>query len=236
MNPLELTGRSRTHIVDLEQPKCALHYGAVTSFLAMRDAAHAAGIDLQAASSYRDYERQRLIWNRKWRGERPLHARDGRLLDHASLSEAERVDAILCWSALPGGSRHHWGTDLDVIDAAALPDGYQLQLLPAEYAGDGIFARLTEWLDGNMGRFGFFRPYGSDRGGAGIEPWHLSYAPLAREAIEALSLSVLRSVIVEADLLGKETVLERLPEIYTRFILGVDPPGVPGRRERPALA
>ena len=46
--------------------------------------------------------------------------------------------------------------------------------------------RLNSWLDVNMGRFGFFRPYGSDRGGAGIEPWHLSYAPVARDAVEAL--------------------------------------------------
>ena len=32
MNELELTGRARTHIVDLERPRCALHYAAATSF------------------------------------------------------------------------------------------------------------------------------------------------------------------------------------------------------------
>ena len=87
-----------------------------------------------------------------------------------------------------------------------------------------------------MHRFGFYRPYGSDRGGAGIEPWHLSYAPVAREAIEGLSLSVLRTAILQGDMLGKETVLERLPEIYTRFILAVDPPGAAGRPGTPARA
>jgi LAS superfamily LD-carboxypeptidase LdcB len=236
MNALELTGRSRTHIIDIDPPACSLHYEAVTSFLAMRDAALREGIDLQAVSSYRDHARQLTLWNRKWRGERPLYGRDGGVLDHASLSEAERVDAILAWSAVPGGSRHHWGSDLDVIDANALPQGYQVQLLPGEYASDGPFARLTAWLDRNMGRFGFFRPYGSDRGGAGIEPWHLSYAPVANEAMEALSLSVLRSAIAQSDMLGKDCVLERLPEIYTRFILAVDPPCATGRREKPGLA
>lgn len=237
MNPLELTGRASTHVVEIDAPKCALHYEAVASFLAMRDAASAAGIDLQAVSSYRDYHRQLTIWNRKWRGERPLYDREGRLLDTARLSDSDRVDAILCWSAIPGGSRHHWGSDLDVMDAAALPPGYQVQLLPSEYAPDGVFARLTAWLDANMGRFGFFRPYGSDRGGAGIEPWHLSYAPVAREAIEALSLSVLRAAILQGDMLGKDAVLERLPEIYTRFVLTIDPPNVAvGRRETTALA
>ena len=236
MNSLELTGRARTHIIELEQPRCALHFEAVASFLSMRDAAQRAGIDLQAVSSYRDYERQLQLWNRKWRGERPLYARDGSLLDHSSLSEAGKVDAILAWSAIPGGSRHHWGSDIDVIDAAAMPPGYQVQLLPNEYASQGVFARLTRWLDEHMARYGFFRPYGSDRGGAGIEPWHLSYAPVANEAMEALSLSVLRAAITQGDMLGKDAVLERLPEIYTRFILAVDPPCATGHRERPARA
>jgi LAS superfamily LD-carboxypeptidase LdcB len=236
MNARELTGRARTHIIEIEQPRCALHFEAVTSFLALRDAAARDGIDLRAVSSYRDFDRQVALWNRKWRGERALHARDGRPLDHAQLSEQQLVDAILAWSAIPGGSRHHWGTDVDVIDQAAMPEGYQVQLLPSEYARDGVFARLTAWLDGHMSRFGFFRPYGSDRGGAGVEPWHLSYAPIASEAMEALSLSVLRTAIVQGDMLGKEAVLDRLPEIYTRFILAIDPPFGPARRGRPALA
>ena len=236
MNALELTGRSRTHVIDLDPPRCSLHFEAVASFLAMRDAAAAEGIDLQAISSHRDFERQLTLWNRKWRGERPLYSRDGRLLDHSTLSDNEKVDAILSWSAIPGGSRHHWGSDIDVIDAAAMPAGYQVQLLPVEYAPDGVFARLTAWLDRNMARFGFFRPYGSDRGGAGVEPWHLSYAPVANEAIEALSLSVLRAAIAQGDMLGKDAVLDRLPEIYTRFILAVDPPVATGRRDTTVLA
>jgi LAS superfamily LD-carboxypeptidase LdcB len=236
MNARELTGRARTHIIEIEQPRCALHFEAVTSFLALRDAAARDGIDLRAVSSYRDFDRQVALWNRKWRGERMLYARDGRPLDHARLSEQQLVDAILAWSAIPGGSRHHWGTDVDVIDQAAMPEGYEVQLLPSEYARDGVFARLTGWLDRHMSRFGFFRPYGSDRGGAGVEPWHLSYAPIASEAMEALSLSVLRTAIVQGDMLGKEAVLDRLPEIYTRFILAIDPPFGPARRGRPALA
>jgi LAS superfamily LD-carboxypeptidase LdcB len=224
MNELELTGRTRTHIVDLDAPRCSLHYEVVASFLPMRDEAAGAGIDLRPISSFRDFERQLLLWNRKWRGERPLYDRAGAQLDAARLSDAQRVDAILCWSAVPGGSRHHWGSDLDVIDAAAMPDGYQVQLLPSEYAPDGVFGKLSLWLDRNMHRYGFHRPYASDRGGAGIEPWHISYGPVARRATEELSLPVLRRAIVASDLLGKEVVLDRLPEIYTRFMLAVDSP------------
>jgi LAS superfamily LD-carboxypeptidase LdcB len=230
MNELELTGRARTHVVELERPRCRLHYAAATSFLAMRDAAAEAGIDLAAASSFRDFERQLHIWNAKWRGERPLLDRGGRPLDAVALDEAARIDAILCWSALPGGSRHHWGTDCDVIDAAAMPDGYRVQLVPEEYAPGGVFERLTPWLDEHMGRFGFYRPYASAHCGAGMEPWHLSYWPVASEALERLTLSVLRRAVAGSAILGKDQVLERLPEIYTRFILAVDPVGPPAAR------
>lgn len=222
MNEFELTGRARTHVVELAEPRCILHYEVVAAFLAMRDAAALDGIDLVARSSFRDFDTQVSIWNRKWAGEKPLYDRDGRLLDRKSIAESDVVDAILCWSAVPGGSRHHWGSDVDVIDAAAVPAGYSVELLPSEYAATGIFARLSAWLDANMRRFGFFRPYSTDRGGVSPEPWHLSYAPVSLPALESLSLSMLRRVLEASSIAGKPHVLARLPEIYTRFLLAVD--------------
>lgn len=224
MNELELTGRATTHVVTLEQLKCSLHFEAITSFLAMRDAAARAGIDLQLRSGFRDFATQLIIWNRKWRGERALLGRDGAPLDHARLSPDELLDAILVWSAIPGGSRHHWGSDIDVIDGAATSSGYQVQLTTAEYAADGIFGRLSAWLNEHAASFGFFRPYRTDRGGVSPEPWHLSYAPVSMRALEALSLATLRRVLEQSDIAGKPQVLARLPEIYTRFLLAIDLP------------
>ena len=149
------------------------------------------------------------------------------------LSDSETVDVILCWSAIPGGSRHHWGSDVDVIDAAAVPPGYTVELVPSEYAMDGIFGRLSQWLDPNMRRFGFFQPYRTDRGGVSPEPWHLSYAPVSQAALESLSLSTLRRVLETSSIEGKSHVLARLPEIYTRFLLSVDGPGLVICRKRP---
>ena len=108
--------------------------------------------------------------------------------------------------------------------AASVPAGYKVELLPAEYAATGIFARLSAWLDANMHRFGFFKPYRTDRGGVSPEPWHLSYAPVSMPALESLSLSMLRQVLDASAIAGKPHVLARLPEIYTRFMLAVDAP------------
>src|SRR6476469_7311438 len=146
MDPLELTVRARTHIEQLEDPRVALHRDAVAPFLAMRAAAADEGIDLLPYSAFRDFAAQVEIWNRKFRGERPLYDRDGTVSDHASLSAEELVEAFLVSSAVPVASRHHLGSEIDVFDAAALPADYRVKLLPEEYASDGVFAKLAAWL------------------------------------------------------------------------------------------
>jgi len=225
MNEFELTGRAQTHVVTLDRLHCAVHYSAATSLLAMADAATQAGIKLGVRSAFRNFDTQLLIWNRKWRGERTLLSRNSEPLNHSSLQPDELLDAILSWSAIPGGSRHHWGSDIDLIDEATVPEGYQVQLVSSEYAADGIFNRLNEWLNDHAAEFGFFRPYRSDRGGVMPEPWHFSYAPVSMPALEALSLANLRRVLEATEIEGKQQVLARLPEIYTRFLLNIDMPG-----------
>lgn len=224
MNEMELTGRARTHVVQRDDLRAALQRDTLEAFLAMREAAAQAGISLSVFSSFRDFDAQVSIWNRKYRGERPLYARDGTLRVHAQLSEEELLDAILAWSALPGASRHHWGTDLDVYDERAMPTGYRVQLLPGEYSAGGVFAALTGWLDENLERFGFFRPYDADRGGVLPEPWHLSYTPVARTAASLLTPEVVERALIGTDLLGLDLVLERLPGLYRRYVTNVAAP------------
>lgn len=193
----------------------------------MRVAAWAeVGIDLIPVSSFRDFDRQLGIWNGKMRGERPLLDRMGRALDASRLDLDARIDAILAWSALPGGSRHHWGTDFDAIDAAAVTQGYIPRLVPEEYSIGGPFEVLSLWLGANARRFGFGRPYEEALGGVQPEPWHLSYAPIADRALVELTPEVLRAQWDDAasegrTMDGAERVIERLPELHARYIANV---------------
>lgn len=223
-NALELTGRARSHVVEIAEPHAVLHPAVAAALGRMRAAAARDGIDLAPASSFRDFATQARIWNEKWTGRRALLDRHGRALAAARLAPAARVDAILTWSAPPGASRHHWGTDLDVYDRAALPAGAALGLVPEEYGPAGPFARLTAWLDAHMGRFGFYRPYATDRGGVRPEPWHLSHYPTAREASRRFRLATLRAAIAGAELEGREALLQGLPAVYARYVRSVDPP------------
>ncbi len=224
MNAEELTGQSRTHIAEVPDPACSLHVHAVLPFTRLRRAAADAGFDLRPQSSFRDFARQLAIWNGKFSGERPVYDAAGRALDVALLSPADRVSTILLWSALPGASRHHWGTDLDLIDAAAVAPGDRVQLTGEEFTGAGPFAPLAAWLDENAGRFGFFRPFRGIRSGVQAEPWHYSFAPVAEMARRALEPQVLRSAIGAAPLLGKAEVLSRLDELHAHYVASIDLP------------
>jgi LAS superfamily LD-carboxypeptidase LdcB len=224
LNSLELTGRATTHVGSVPELACTLHYDAVAATLALREAARADGIELAVVSGFRDFERQVTIWNAKFRGERPLLDRLERAIDASCLDERGRVDAILLWSALPGASRHHWGTDIDVVDRAATAADYRPRLTAEEFTPAGPYARLDGWLASNMGRFGFFRPYAVDCGGVQPEPWHLSYAPISVPALAALSPEVLTEAIASSGIHGREHVLSRLTELHARFVASVSSP------------
>jgi len=202
--------------------KFRLHPEAHDAFLHLQsDAKNEEGIDLQIASGFRSFERQLAIWNRKMNGELPVLDDHGKALDVRALTERERVFAALRWSALPGASRHHWGTDVDVYDAAVtLPEGYRLQLTQQE--AHDYFHHLHHWLDERIASntaHGFFRPYAEDRGGIAPELWHLSYAPVANIFHKAFSIDELAGILRATDIALKEVILQNLPEIHQRFIV-----------------
>ena len=220
-NEFELTGRAATHIVQCDDLRAAVHRDALEPFLALKAAAAIDGIELEIASGFRDFAAQLRIWNMKYRGERPLYDAAGNVRDHSRLDALELISGILSWSALPGASRHHWGTDIDVIDRAAMPDGYRYRLVPEEYAAGGVFARLNAWLGENISRFEFFRHYAAFQGGVYPELWHLSHAPTAAVALQMLTPALVATALSEADFLGKENVLARLPEIYRDYVVNI---------------
>lgn len=220
-----LFGLNDSHVILEPVSGQLLHPEALVAFDQLRREARAAGFDPKVVSGFRDFERQRLIWNGKACGERPLLDSAGQPLDVAHMSPEETVFAILRWSALPGGSRHHWGTDFDVIDAAAVPEDYRVQLTPEEVADEGVFGPFHCWLDERIASgqsFGLFRPYAEDRGGVAPERWHLSYAPRAREFQELLTPETLRAQLQacqrEGDLALADAVCGNMEAIFQRFV------------------
>ncbi|MCA2014880.1 M15 family metallopeptidase [Vibrio tritonius] len=222
MTPAQLTGQSNEHLVEVlvGQKSFLMHPNVRDDLLALQAAAHNAGFLCHIASGFRPFERQLAIWNRKMSGETPLLDEFSQPLDSHKLSDEEKVWAILRWSALPGASRHHWGTDFDLFDRLAIPEGTTLQLEPDEYL-EGHQQRFYLWLKDNAEQFGFFFPFQGKGNGVAFEPWHVSHRITANTCSMQFSLAILTAQIEQAPILGKEVILQRLQTIYTDYVTNI---------------
>jgi len=224
----QLTGLDDSHLVTLRGGH-RLCDEVAAAFTALQADARKAGFELAIASSFRSFARQLTIWNGKASGARPVYDDRGRAVAMGVLSPPEQLHAILRYSAIPGTSRHHWGTDLDIYDAGAVAPDYTLQLSPQEVAVGGVFDPLHCWLDERIAAGesrGFFRPYALDRGGVAPERWHLSYAPLSAGCSEQLTGELLQSCWdcerSSAALLLHDEIEAELPRIMARYVAVAD--------------
>ena len=198
---------------------------AAQAFVRLQARALTQGFVLQAASSYRSYASQLAIFNAKWRGDRQVLDDFDRVLNRQDHTSEEWLHRILRFSALPGTSRHHWGTEVDIFDPTLIPEGESLKLIPSEYGSGGYFASLTRWLDGAIKEGvseDFARPYHTDKGGVAVEPWHLSYRPRAEQlrvyqTPAALSEAWEKWPALRPD--GFELILDCLEEIFEQYVV-----------------
>ncbi|OOF61360.1 M15 family metallopeptidase [Rodentibacter pneumotropicus] len=219
-----LTGKSREHLVNLPCPFSTNHFlqkEAILAFQSLQQCAVKNGFNLQPASSFRDFQRQQLIWNGKFSGERKVHDDEGHGLDLTLLDDWQKCQAILRWSALPGGSRHHWGTEIDIFDTDLLPQGQSLQLEPWEYEKGGYFFELSEFLIENLPHFDFTLPFMQQPIGKkiGREPWHISYLPLAELARMQFSPEILLHSWQNEEIGGKDILRKHIDQIFEQFMV-----------------
>ena len=123
------------------------------------------GIPFRVVSATRNFYSQKGIWEGKWTGRRKVQ---GLYLPRSHPNAYKRGLLILRYSSMPGTSRHHWGTDVDINN------------LTNAYFKSGQGAILFRWLRKNAATYGFCQPYTAGRkAGYQEERWHWSYRPLA---------------------------------------------------------
>ena len=176
--------------------KMYLRIEALDAFSKMREAALLDKIDLKIASAARNFDYQKNLWNNKWNA--------------LTTDEAGRFKKILEYSAVPGTSRHHWGTDIDIN--AATPEYFRTQ------KGASVY----EWLNKNASLFGFCQPYNAKGPGRPTgyneEKWHWSYLPLAKDFTQKY-----KNLIKESDIsgfLGDENALGQ--NLINNYVLGIN--------------
>ena len=222
INEDDVTGQSNRYIECWQMDnQLLLHAKVISPLTHLQQAAATAGFDLQVVSGYRSFDDQLLLWNDKFQGRRKVLNDEGEAVDMQALSPLARIQAVMRWTALPGASRHHWGTDFDIYDKAAISSNYRFKLTPDEYTGSGPFAPMMLWLTQYLAEqtnVGFCQPYTVDRKGIAPEPWHISYQPVACYYQRALCLRMVRECIENSQCAEKMTVIKYLLFLFNRYI------------------
>jgi len=201
-NPMEHPDFVKVEAEFSAKPGMYLHKEAYEAFKKMFYAAKKCGVDLKLISSTRSFAYQRGIWERKWRSDK-----------YNAFPESKRCLEIMKYSAMPGASRHHWGTDIDLND------------LNNSHFAEGKGKDVYEWLQTHGATYGFHQPYTAKtkgRTGYEEEKWHWTYLPLSSKL-----LKLYNEKITAADLSGfsgDKFVSElKIVEVYVN---GVELPAV----------
>lgn len=198
-----------------------LHKAAFEDFQKMEKAAKADGINLTILSSLRDFDHQLAIWNGKASGERVIRDDDEMIVNIMDFSKEEIMRAIMRFIAVPGLSRHHFGTDVDLFDKDAIEEGVRVSLVASEYEPEGPFAKLSQWLVQNCEDYGFYLPYSHDNGKLAREPWHISHKATVQEHTDKMTYDFMLPFyeqFTEKEFQLVEQVKEHLEEIIADYV------------------
>lgn len=206
-----------------QETRFKLEAKTALAFEAMAAKAALEGIHLAICSAYRPFDRQLAIWNAKASGKRVVLDAYEQPIDIEGLSDDQLIDLILLWSALPGASRHHWGTDIDVFDANQI-DVKALRLIEAEYIEGGPCAKLHTWLKENARDFGFYFPFQRGQSAVSAEPWHISYFPVSQLLLPQFDTNELAILLKNSEMLLKDAVLNRLNTLVDEYVRRIATP------------
>jgi LAS superfamily LD-carboxypeptidase LdcB len=208
----ELIGKGNVNIVG-DSYTSKMHRDTAVALKSMREAAALENIKIEVVSAYRSFQRQKEIFEGKY----VRFTSEG-------LTPLKAIEKIIAYSTIPGTSRHHWGTDIDIIDGNAPRPKSVLQ--PKNFHGKGPFCKLKEWLNVHSESFGFYEVYTDNphRKGFEYEPWHFSYAPISKPMLVAYRELDLKKVFQEEKIKGSAHFTD---DFITRYrkqnILDINP-------------
>lgn len=186
-----------------------LRRDVMDAFVKMFEAARTGGITLQIRSATRNFEAQKKIWEDKWFGRRILE--DGTNAMKDIPDEKTRALKILEYSSMPGTSRHHWGTDID------------LNAFTNDYFESGEGLKIYTWLQENARLYGFCQTYTSfdTQRPTGYQPekWHWSYVPVSAGLTEWAGKNL--DDVMISGFAGSHTAKEI--HIVEKYVLGIHP-------------
>jgi len=157
------------------------------------------GISIKVISAYRNFNHQNRIWKRKYQ----------QFISQGYSAKAA-VNKVLEYTAIPGTSRHHWGTDVDLSTDDNLLNKKK---------------KLSHWMDENAHKYGFYRVYTNNklRDGYNYESWHYSYRNLSKPMLQQYYKLDLEKVLKNQNIKGNKYFTKQFIRNYIQNnILGIN--------------
>ncbi len=190
-----------------------MHQKAYSSFIKMQSRAYKEKISIKVVSAYRSFEKQKQIFENKYSK-----------FTSEGMTPQQAISKIIEYSTIPGTSRHHWGTDVDIYDGSVSQPASILE--EENYLDEGAYVKMKKWLDKHAKSYGFVEVYTNkpNRKGFKYEPWHFSYAPLAKPMLAAYKKIDIKTMLTEENIKGNEYFSDEFLNQYrSENILDINP-------------
>ena len=182
---------------------------AYDAYRAMYKDAKNSEVNLKIISATRSFYHQKSIWEGKWNGKRAVGGIKN--IKRSIKDPVARARKILEYSSMPGSSRHHWGTDID------------LNAFNNSYFESGEGKKVYGWLVKNAPKYGFCQPY-TEKGkvrpsGYNEEKWHWSFQPLSKHYTEQAQIRLFDKKF--SGFRGSNTAVRI--GVLNNYVLGISP-------------
>jgi LAS superfamily LD-carboxypeptidase LdcB len=203
ITPEILIGKSSAILPLLKGDKIKLQAEVYDALQKMIKEAKKENVHIKLISGYRSFNHQKRIWNRKF----DKYRKQGK-------SVKQCIEKITNYTAIPGTSRHHWGTDVDLSDKYA--DGLN----------NNKREKFNQWMHKNSKKFGFYLVYTNDKNRTGYkyESWHFTYKKLSKPLLEKYLQTDVFKLIKNQGIKGSYTFTDKFFKDYVdKFVLGINP-------------
>lgn len=200
-----LIGKSKSTNSKLKGYKYKLQPIVFDALEKMKTAALKKGVRIDVVSAYRGFEHQNRLWERKFRKYK-----------NQGLSTKQAVLKVTEYTAIPGTSRHHWGTEVDLRDYSKHNSPNLRSQKDSKY---------EKWMQENAHKFGFYLAYTDNkfRKGYKFESWHYSYREISKPLlIEYLKLDISK-ILKQEHILGNQIFTKKfIQEYINEHVLGIN--------------
>lgn len=200
-----LMGKSKDILPFLKGKDYKLQIKAYDALQKMINAASKKDVKIDVVSAYRSFNHQNRLWKSKYDKFR-----------NRGYSVKAAVSKVIEYTAIPGMSRHHWGTEVDLRDYSKRN---------TKYLRSNSKSKYQKWMQENAHKYGFYLAYTNNkfRKGYNYESWHYSYREISKPMLNAYLKLDINKDLKNENIAGNTVFTKSFMDKYVEeHILGIN--------------